>query len=62
VIDLNIHMRQIECDRDASIMGEVVIRYEELLNSNPIRYGNQLEGETFSHIQLMRAVTAVIAF
>ena len=55
-------MRQIECDSGASTMAEVVLIYEKEVNKNLSHFGMQLTGQVESHKQLIRAITAVIAF
>lgn len=55
-------MRQIESEIGASTMGEVVLCYEQEISKKQTYYGLLLEGQVKSHIQLIRAITAVIAF
>jgi hypothetical protein len=43
-------------------MGEIVLIYEREVNKNLAYYGMQLTGQAVSHIQLVRAITAVLAF
>lgn len=62
VIDLNIHMRQIECEFGESTMGKVLMIYEDILKENHSYYGMQLSGQAISHIQLMRVIAAVVSF
>ena len=61
-IDLGIHMREIECQIEASNLCKLIRCYEKEVNKNPAGYGMGLKGQNHSHICLVQTIGAIIAF
>lgn len=62
IIDLDIHMREIECEIGASNLCKIVQLYEKVIKSDVKHFGYGLESQSKCLIQLIKTIAAVIAF